>query len=93
MVVVSVTIVPKSSRSDSACRVRVEDGPVVSSSYEGRDPEPGVSDEGWKGVNPPSTFTGISFQILRGAGPSSTQVETFGVSELFSYSSSVPVNS
>ena len=62
-VVTSVTIVPKSSRSDSASWVLVKDCPVAFPSYEGRKPEPRVSDNACEGKNAPSTFTGINFQI------------------------------
>ena len=64
VVVISVTIVPKSSRSDSKCRVaRAEDCPAVSSPYEGREPAPNVSDGDCGGVNMSSIFTGINFQM------------------------------
>jgi len=58
MVVTSVTIVPKSSRSDSARWVRVEDCPIGSPSYEGGNSCPPVSFN--------SIFTGINFHINKG---------------------------
>ena len=63
VIVISVTTVPKSSRSYSACWLRLEDRPVTSSSYEGREPEPSVSDSGREGADVPSIFTGINFHI------------------------------
>jgi len=61
-VVTSVTIVPKSSRSDSACWVRVEDCPVPSPSYEG-----GNSCSAFSVGERGSIFTGINFHINKGA--------------------------
>ena len=46
IVVTSVTIVPRSSRSDSSvCWARVADCPAEPTSYEGREPRPSVSDD------------------------------------------------
>ena len=61
-VVTLVTIVPKSSRLDSARWVRVEDCPVSSPSYGGGNPCSPVS-FGERG----STFTGINFHINKGS--------------------------
>jgi len=61
-VVTSVTMVPKSSRSDSARWVRVEDCPVPSPSYEGEFSCPAVS-FGERG----SILTGINFHIIKGS--------------------------
>ena len=38
------------------------------SSYEGREPEPSVSGDGFEGESRPSTFTGINFQMNQGRG-------------------------
>ena len=67
--VTSFTIVPNSSLSVSVCRSRVEDCPVVSPSYGGREPEPGVSDDDLEGAKAPSIFWGINFQILQAPFP------------------------
>jgi hypothetical protein len=74
-VVSSVTTVPKSSCS--VCCARVEDCRVSPSSYEGREPEPSVSDDDIEGVSRPSTFTGINFQLNQATGTVSVQVITW----------------
>ena len=76
VIVISVTIVPRSSRSDSACWERVEDCPIPSPSYEGRESKPTVSSNNCEGTDTPSTFTGISLQIRWGKRSSSVQVHT-----------------
>jgi hypothetical protein len=75
VVVTSVITVPKSSRS--VCCARVEDCRVCPSSYEGREPEPSVSDDDTEGVSRPSTFTGINFQMNQGMGSVSVQTTTW----------------
>ena len=90
-VVTSVTIVPKSSRSDSIFGV-AEDCPVASPSYEGREPRPSVPDDGREGLNALSTLTGISFQILLGDVTALSFHANTWVYKLLSYSSSVPAN-
>ena len=65
VVITSVTIVPKSSRSDSVCWIW-EDCPVALLLYEGRGSGPSVSNDGVKASSKFSTFTGINFQIHQG---------------------------
>jgi len=61
MVVTSVTIVPRSPRSDSVRWAQVQCCPVVSPLYEGRESEPGDR----KVVDVPPVSTRINFQITQ----------------------------
>ena len=82
-IVTSVTVVPSSSCSaDSTCLVW-EDSPVMSTSFEGMEPE-SVPVGDCKVRNGPSTFTGIRLQIRRGRRSSSNQVPTYKASNEFS---------
>jgi len=92
-VVTSVTIVPRSPRSGSACLAREEDCPAVaSSSYGGREPEPSVSDNCCECFGVLSTSTGIGFQIRQARWISAFDQTTVYVSKLFRCSSSVRAN-
>jgi hypothetical protein len=66
-------------------------GPLVSSSREGGDPKPSISDNAGKGEDTPSTLPGTSFQIRRAAFHPFDQDCTWGV-EVVSYNPSVVVN-
>jgi len=56
----------------------VEECPVASPSYEGREPEPAVLDDGCEYANAPSIFAGINFQIRQvSRGGPSWQISTW----------------
>ena len=69
VVMTSVTMVPKSPHSHSACEAREEDCPVASPSYGGRVFEPSVPDNNCEGVNVPSTFTGTNLHVCQACPP------------------------
>ena len=68
----------------------MDDGPGTSPLYEGGRPEPGVSDDCYKGVDTPSALIRINLQIVPLA--SSTIQRTIWVVKLFNDGSSASLS-